>query len=776
MTVSKEKFSDYGDALSTVLVENKQALKQVLEENNKTIQEKTEKQLEHERKIVETYEKRLEKYEGGVLKTTSTNKSKIEKTTKTHKANQKQIDAKKVKNLQDLQKAFKEEKSKLSDGLKTLEKDYMQDESNCLNEVDKLNKKVTTFNVENLISRSEKKSKNKIKDIQSKLEQSLSKELHYPENILCFINKLKHIQANLEMNKVDYDSRIDKLNNRIKKEDLNYQAEVGAYEQNKLREEIKATYDLDKISINYAYNITHEALKTNQSKIDFDYKIACEQEAFNHFIETEEMGINRHFQLEDEKIALQKIIQNDFVDKIKNNFDLSDNQQQHLFDFEKSIKISKDTQDDTHYKLSIEEIDQRTSNLLKQVNVLTSQLKEDLNTVVHQIKTSLKTELKMPENQIKLINQKYKSDGNKLAKQHEQDMLSIKAQLALLDSTYDQQKIKELKASSEELEQSYQKDAHKLEETYNKELLAYNNKISYANERANKAIEQANNLYESQLSLYNEEIKVIKTNSEVEKNRAKKLSESMKALNNENLQGFQELNDLAITQNIELVAYLTSYSDTLISIEESDVERKKANLQSNHEKQLKLEDELLKKKKAEHQEALKTLDLKLDTYKKMINKKMDLEKKDTQKCLSKLDKELKNDLSSISKKHQKTISLFNVAMKDSESEYTNRNNTLTKEQTQMINQLKALAVKENIVISELDYDIHSDTVQKKSHVEVVKEEKKDVQENLEALFASEVTEEAPKQTNKVIEETPQQVDNNEQNQSIDSEPVTLPTE
>lgn len=715
MAVSKEKFSDFVESLNTAVVDSRNELVKIEEENKKVLQSKEEQHLNNHHKIIENLSKRTEKHESSVLKSKTTNKTKIEKNTKAHKTRLKQIDSTKDKHLQSIKNDFKNEKSKLSEGLKTLEKNYLKSESDCQSEIDKLKKKSTAFNVESLVSRSEKKSKNDIKKIQTQLEKSLSKELNYPESILKSIKDIKQIQAQIEINKLEADTRIEKLEYRIKKEELDYQFQIGKFEQNKLREENKLTYDLDKICINYEYNIIHEALKSDQAKVGLDYKTSMIEEKFKNLNDIELITKDRFNQLEDEMIASEAIIQKDFTAKVKNNFDLSDKEHLNLFEFEKALKTAKDYNDLTQYNLSLEEIEQRTKHLISRIKTLCTQLKVDLNALSNKVKSNLKIELNMPEKQIKQINQTYKTESNHIKKQRDLNLQEINSKLALLDSSFDQAEIKKLNLDLEQIEKAYQVDANKLEVKFKEELLAYENKITYANKRADRIIEEATKLYDLQMNLYNEEINAIKETSEHDKNRAKQLWESMKHSNNDLFNAEKEIYDLSINQNKELVSYLVNYSETKLNSKKAESENKKAKNQSEYDRNVIEKNNQVKKNKANHTETLNGLESKLDAYKKGITKKIETEKNDIQRQLGKLDKQLKSDIKEMTQKYHKTQNLFNVAVNDSKADYVKNNKNLEKQQNQLISQVKSMAVNEKVELNTDDYDIYYEG----SHIEEI---------------------------------------------------------
>ncbi len=705
MDNSKVKFEDFVEEFKTYVNDSRETFLIAEEESEKVLKTKLEKNIDFRQKIEERLETRLEKHNETIDKSNMVYDEKLRKVTDIHENKLQQIIDSKEKNYQSIQSNLEKEKLKLEKTLHSQEVKYLKDEKKCLSTIEKLEKKAYSYNAENLIHKTEKDAQNRVKEITAALEKSLEIKLDYRDQVLQVINDLKRNQAAFEVLETESTSRVQKLKQRFMQEDLSYESKKANLEQTKLRDELKAIYDLDKVIINYQYNITNEALKTEERKLELEFKIKNDLEELRYYETVQELKRDRLYQLEKEQLALETIHQKDRADNVKNNFALSNKQHKNLFIFEKSVHNSISSRESMSYKLTIEEIDIRTKNLIERFKLSISELKTSLDQISTKIKSNLKTELKMPMEQVKLFESKFKSDEKELTKEYNIKIRDIKGKLVLLDQTFDSDEIKELNVILQDVESKYIKDSKELKEDSERIITAYQNKIDFANDRANKIIVDANSLYEKQLNLYNNEMNLIKENSEQEKRNAKNLLESIKSVNDANLEYLKELNDLAITQNDDISKYLVDLSQSNIDAAQKDNELRDSLILSRFEQRIHVKRDWLSNNEIVYNKSIADLDNKLRDYTNLNNKKLEVEKKDLQRRLQRLNTELKSNLNKLNKEQRKVSKQFEKALKDAELIFSKENKDLLDEQTRLLSVLDLIKQEQNLEISKKAYDI-----------------------------------------------------------------------
>lgn len=699
------KFEDFVEEFKTYVNDSRETFLIAEEESEKVLKTKLEKNIDFRQKIEERLETRLEKHNETIDKSNMVYDEKLRKVTDIHENKLQQIIDSKEKNYQSIQSNLEKEKLKLEKTLHSQEVKYLKDEKKCLSTIEKLEKKAYSYNAENLIHKTEKDAQNRVKEITAALEKSLEIKLDYRDQVLQVINDLKRNQAAFEVLETESTSRVQKLKQRFMQEDLSYESKKANLEQTKLRDELKAIYDLDKVIINYQYNITNEALKTEERKLELEFKIKNDLEELRYYETVQELKRDRLYQLEKEQLALETIHQKDRADNVKNNFALSNKQHKNLFIFEKSVHNSISSRESMSYKLTIEEIDIRTKNLIERFKLSISELKTSLDQISTKIKSNLKTELKMPMEQVKLFESKFKSDEKELTKEYNIKIRDIKGKLVLLDQTFDSDEIKELNVILQDVESKYIKDSKELKEDSERIITAYQNKIDFANDRANKIIVDANSLYEKQLNLYNNEMNLIKENSEQEKRNAKNLLESIKSVNDANLEYLKELNDLAITQNDDISKYLVDLSQSNIDAAQKDNELRDSLILSRFEQRIHVKRDWLSNNEIVYNKSIADLDNKLRDYTNLNNKKLEVEKKDLQRRLQRLNTELKSNLNKLNKEQRKVSKQFEKALKDAELIFSKENKDLLDEQTRLLSVLDLIKQEQNLEISKKAYDI-----------------------------------------------------------------------
>jgi hypothetical protein len=694
----KKGFNDYVEEFTEYIEDSRAAFIKAEEESEAVLQSKLAKNRDFAQKIEERYVSRMEKHNEGVIKSKETYDEKTEKSNVVHQDKKNKLDEAHVKTLSVIENKQEKEKIKLEKSLSKLETKFLRNEKNCLTEIEKTNKKAEAYNVENSVNRTEKDAQSKIKNIQNKLQESLKIELEYKQDTIEVINKLKQNQADTEIQLVEYEARVQKLNDRLQQEELSYEAAITQIEQNSLREELKFNYDLDKNTANFEYDIANEQLKTEERKAVLGHKFAIEEEDFRYYEESQGQKRSRKDQLEKERVELETIIQKDNMDNVKNNFALSNKEHKNLYIYEKALHGLVNDRESTNYKLSIDEIDIRSKQLMERVKIAIGELKSDLDFIVSKVKVNLKTELEMPTKHIKLFETKFKNDQKELTKTYQTRIKEINDKLIHLDPIFDSDEIKELHSIIEDTESRYDFDMKRLERDLSNIVGEFNKKIAYANDRADTIISEAQKLYDKQVSLYNGELDRIKENADTEKKEAKKLLERVQTENKEHLRFVNELNQLAIEQNDINATNLIELSEHNIHFETEQQEKRMAKNLATFEKRVEEKRKSLQKLEHAFRKEVRELESKLENYTHGINKKLEFEKNRVNNYIIKLQAKLKTDISKVTKEHTKLVHSYEKAIKVAEIEYKKKNQILLKQQTTLLEQMQE-------EVKESDYDI-----------------------------------------------------------------------
>ena len=705
MENNKERFTDFVEAFKEHVEESNNQFIISEEESGQVLKSKLAKNIDIAEKIDERFEARIEKHEVSIQKSLDSFQEKMEKNITQHEAKLQQLQSAKEKSLQAITNDLEKEKSKLEKALVSLESNFVKEEKKCLSTIEKQEKKAETYNIDPNVSKTEKDLQHQIKNIQQHLSKSLESDLEYSDSIKEVIIKLMKNQASLEKLEVESKARIQKLKHRVQKDELTYEARIANLEQTKLREELKSKFDLDKLIKNYEYSIAQESLKTKERKVELDFKLGNDTEELRFYEHRQELKRDRLYQIEKEHVSYETIHQKDRADKVKNNYALSSKEHKNLFIFEKSLNDKSNARELHNYKLSVEEIDSRSKQLLERVKISIAELKTILDAITTKVKSNLKIELKMPTAQVKIVEEKYKQDNKELEKEYAKTVRDIKGKLVLLDSTFDHEEIKELNTSLQDLESKHKKEVEDLSNDVEKIISAYKNKISYANDRSNKILDEAQKLYDKQLALYNKELSEIKHNAEQEKKRAKELLDNIQASNNGNLTLAKEINDNAVNQNDELVTYLAGLTQANIDSIQSLSDKRNEITLKRFESKIKTKKEWFSKNETTYNNTISELENKLNSFTVMMNKKLDAEKRDVEKYIQKLESQLKSNLQKASKEYNKIDSSYKKAMKDAELVFSKENKNLLDIQTSLREQLNTLANENNVEVDYNDFDI-----------------------------------------------------------------------
>lgn len=702
---SKQKFNDFVDAFNEQVQSSRDAFLSGEAESEKVLLSKLAKNIDFREKIEERLKTRIEKHESSVLKSKETHEEKEIKIKENYNHKLEQLLLSKEKDLLSIESNLEKEKEKHEKELDSLDKQYVRDEKKCMSTIEKEWKKADAYSVENNVNRTEKDAQSKFKNIQNALSKSLSSTTSFTGEVKNLIDQLKNTHADIELAETESKSRFIKLKQRVEKEELVYNANVTKLHQTTQREIIKSQYDLDKVISNYEYNITHENLKTEERKRDLEHKISLDQEEYKHYEEKQMLKKDRDIQLETEHLNLETIIQKDRSDNVKNNFALSNKEHKNLQIYMKAVHDNTKEAITTNYKLALEEVDLRSKHLQERVKIAMNDLKVTLDHLLQKVKTNLKTELKMPNEHIKLVESKHKLDAKELSKMYESKIKQLQDKLVFLDQTFDQEEIKEIKASIVDLENRHQVESSQLERDFNKILQAYQTKITYATERSERIQLEAQNQYDKQVHLYNQELERIKQQTDNEKEQLKSLFDASTLLNKNHLDFSQKMNELATKQNDDLMTDLVELAQSNIDTTQAHAENRNQKTTQRVEARIKAKNEWLKNSELQHQKELKLLESKLAQYKKTIETKISKEKRDVERHIVQLQYKLKRSLASLNRDYKKISHSFEKAMKDAELKYDKSNKKLLNQQALLITQLEALATESNIEVVKEDYDI-----------------------------------------------------------------------
>ena len=713
MENNKDRFSDYVETFKTHIEESRSEFINAELESEKILQSKIAKNIDFREKIEERLTLRNEKHESVVLKSSEAFDVKLEKSIESHDTKTALIDTSKSKNLLSIESSLEKEKSSLEKTVSVLESNFSKDEKKSLKEIEKSAIKAEAYVVEALVKKTEKDSQQRIKNVNSKLNQSLHIDPYDNDQVKPIIGLLKKNHAALETLITEYESRVLKLEQRVQKEDLVHSSKLTDVRQYALISELKSKLDFDKRIANLEYNIVNEKLKTDERKTNLEHKMNIEKEELRFYEDIQSIKRDRLFQLEKERVTLETSIQKNRAENVKNNFALSNKEHKNLHIYEKALYSTVSAKENLNYKLSLEEIDNRSKQLIERIKLSINELKTSFEFISSKVSSNLKTELIMPTEQIKLIEAKYKTDSNELTKSYNSTIKGLNVKLVVLDPSFDNEKIKEIKLLIEDVDKRYETDTNDLKNDLDNILLAYNSKIDFANNRAEKIISEARILFDAQSELYNKEIEMIKTSADNEKKNAKTLLDSIQSINNTSLDFAKEINELATNQNDDSLKLLVDLSLSNTANANTQKERRDQRNLERFEIRVRAKSNWLKENEAVYNKDVQDLENKLDNYTKMINKKLESEKRDFEKLFKKINDQLNKDVNKIVKEHKKIKASYAKALKDAEHKFNGDIKVIQSEKTGMLNQLNEIAVEFSIEIHEDDYNIFIQKPKKK---------------------------------------------------------------